>query len=114
MSKYWVITVITIAVIAGGLILINKLGQEAEIVFAAKPWIEIVSPKVSEIDKNGKLVRELATGDELSEGSIIEGQTGSYANIYFPDGSAARIDGATKITLAEYLFDESRDRLAVR
>ena len=114
MAKYWVILFVAIAVVSGGLILINKLGQEAKIAFAAKPWIEIVSPKVSEFDEKGNLVRELTTGDELSEGSIVEGQAGSYANIYFPDGSAARIDGVTKITLDEYIFDESRERLVVR
>lgn len=114
MAKYLIIAVVTIAVVTGALFLINKFGQEARVTLSAKPWIEIVSPSVVEVNEKGDAVRQLKTGDELTAGSVIEGKVGSFANIYFPDGSTARIDGATKISLDEYLFDESRDRLVVR
>ena len=52
-----------------------------------KQWIEIVKGKVFELDKNGKLIRELKTGDTLKEKRIVDASNSASANIHFPDGS---------------------------
>ena len=84
-------------------------------VFAAeKAWLEIISPAILEIDESGAVIRELRSGDEISSGSRLRGEAGSFANIHFPDGSAARIDGETTIILRDSEFDAKTGKLIVR
>ena len=82
---------------------------------SVKPWIEVVSPKVFELDKkDNSLKKELFTGDELSGGMIIKVDDSGFANIYFPDGSAVRVDGGTEFVLEESSFNANSGKLVVR
>lgn len=112
MFKYLLIFSI-IAVIVVGLGA-AKFGVSPEVFAAQKAWIEIVTPAVSEIDENGNKLKELQSGDELVAGVRLRGTAGSFANIHFPDGSVARIDGETSIIIRESVFDPKSGKLVAR
>ncbi len=79
----------------------------------SRPWIEVVAPSVFELaDGQGSELRELQTGDELDEGMAIKTGEVGLANIYFPDGSVARLDSKTTIILESGRYDSGS--LAVR
>lgn len=79
----------------------------------ASPWLEVINPSVFEIKKNGDK-EELFTGDELSAGMVIRVEKGGSANIYFPDGSLARVDGDTEFSFDESSFNKNSGKLVVR
>ena len=79
----------------------------------ASPWLEVINPSVFEIKDNGDK-KELFTGDELSAGIIIRVEKGGLANIYFPDGSLARVDGDTEFSFDESSFNKNSGKLVVR
>jgi DNA repair exonuclease SbcCD ATPase subunit len=113
MFKYLLILIILGVVVAVGLGA-GQLGISPEVFAAQKAWIEIVSPAISEIDENGEIIRELQSGDELVAGARLRGGAGSFANIHFPDGSVARIDGETSIILRDSEFDRKSGKLVAR
>lgn len=76
-----------------------------------KSWIEILSGKVFEFDKNGKLIRELKTGDIVGEERILDAGTGALASIYFGDGSILKIDSETKIEIQKNEFKKTNGKL---
>lgn len=80
----------------------------------SEPWIEVSVASASLYDGSGKLVRELFTGDELEPGSVVATNNNGLANIYFPDGSVARLDSNTKITLETGDYDATDNSLHVR
>src|SRR3989338_250626 len=77
-------------------------------------WIEIVAPRVTERDTSNAIKSELASGDILAEGAVIESEAGAKANIHFPDGSVARLDEKSRIAIAETHFDGDNAVLRVR
>ena len=80
----------------------------------SKPWIEVVQPAVFELAENQKdKVRELLTGDEIFEGAVISVESAGLANIHFPDGSVARLDGGTKLKMEKGTYDPKSDTLSV-
>ena len=79
-----------------------------------KPWIEVISGKVFEFDQNGKLVRELKTGDTIEEKRVLDAGTGTLANIYFGDGSVLKIDSETKIEIWNGMFEKESGKLSVK
>jgi len=102
--------------ISGGLR--NIFGNKEETVNlpdedTVKPWLEVINPSVFEIKDNGDK-KELFTGDELSAGITIRVETGGAANIYFPDGSLARVDGDTEFSFDESSFNKNSGKLIVR
>lgn len=79
-----------------------------------KPWVEVVSPPVFASHMDGSFARELKTGDELGPGIIIEVKKGGFANIYFPDGSVARLDPETKVSIDEAFYNPDNKGLNVK
>jgi len=79
-----------------------------------KPWIEVVVPSVFVSNEDGSLKRELKTGDEIEAGAIVEVTKRGEANIYFPDGSVARLDEGTKISIDAASYDPKSKTLVVR
>ncbi len=78
-----------------------------------KPWVEVVMEGAFVVvSEEEKLV--LKTGDELNEGEIIETDKSGLANVYFPDGSVARMDSNTKIQITTGLYDHNTKSLKVR
>jgi len=77
-------------------------------------WIEIVAPRVTERDARNVIIRELASGDVLAEGAVMESEAGAKANIHFPDGSVARLDEKSRIAITETHFDAGDAALRVR
>lgn len=84
----------------------------------SKPWVQIskgglflVVPATS---TTGTVKITLKTGDELNEGDQIETDKTGLANIYFPDGSVARLDTETKITITSALYVPNSKTLVVR
>ncbi len=91
----------------------NNTNQEPAAELPTQAWIEVVKPGVSEISdiKNPK---ELKTGDELLAGDTIETDKEGSAAIHFPDGSVARLDPETKLTLDESQFNHQSEKLIVK
>ncbi len=79
-----------------------------------KPWIEVVASPVFVSNENGGLKRELKTGDEVEAGSFIEVAKRGEANIYFPDGSVARLDAETKLLIDAASYDPKSKTLVVK
>ena len=113
MKKIILLLVILGVITIGGSVLISKDKVSPDEL--TRPWLEVVQPKVFELAANQKdKVRELFTGDELSEGAVVEVVTGGLANIHFPDGSVARLDGGTKLVIEKGSFDPKEETLSVR
>lgn len=78
-------------------------------------WIEVVATPVTEYAADGATVlRELASGDALTHGSVIASESGAKARIHFPDGSVARLDEESRISLDEEMLDPKDNTLRVR
>ena len=91
---------------------INKISGDFTV---SQPWIEVVSPGVFNLAGNeGGIGKKLATGDELYAGEIVMTDNSGLANIYFPDGSVARLDFNSRLALEEAKFDVENEKLVVR
>ena len=75
-------------------------------------WVEVVTPEVV-AKEEGTEPRILRTGDELKEGVTVEVRKGGTANLYFPDGSVARLDSETSVIVHSALFRKDKNILAV-
>ena len=81
----------------------------------SKPWIEVVTPGVFELAEDQKTEKkELFTGDELQNGAVIGLREKALANIYFPDGSVARLDSGTRLVVEAGDFEEKTNKLNIR
>ncbi len=112
----FLIGAVGLAVIAGSsFYILKQSGPVGNGVELSKPWLEVVQPAVFELEPDQKTeARELHTGDELSEGVAIKVSKGGLANIYFPDGSVARLDEDTRLVLEAGTFDADDETLKVR
>ena len=118
MKKALVICAIAIFII-GGFILIQKLKirnashastiittNTAVVATNAPPIIHILRGKAYRTDDTGKRGKELHNGAPLTIIPItIKVISGGLANINFPDGSMARIDGGTTFTIEKSGYD---------
>lgn len=77
-------------------------------------WIEVKKSRVSELSKNGEVLRDFKTGDAISNGMIIDSDSNGSAFIHLPDGSIARLDSKTKLTINEIKFEGSDKILLAR
>lgn len=120
--KILILSIVALAVIIGSAFFLGtKSPAPVNIVPASvlnqspeKPWIEIISGKVFEFDKNEKLIRELKTGDILEEERMVDTSTGALANIYFGDGSVLKIDSETRVELRSSQFEKTSGKLKVK
>lgn len=107
----------TVILIAGGVFFMLRRGSvlpaaEAKL---SKPWIEVIRPGAAQITADEKgIVRKLATGDELEPGTAVATDHTGLANVYFPDGSVARLDVSTRLVVAAGSYDVQTERLSVR
>ncbi len=76
-------------------------------------WVEVVAPEVI-ANENGVQSRVLRTGDELQEGVTIEVKGGGFANLYFSDGSVARLDSDTRVVVQSASFVKDKNQIVVR
>ncbi len=77
------------------------------------PWIEVLADKVTATNASGATTT-LKTGDEIKGKLTLTTDTKGLANLYFPDGSVARIDSGTVLTVDEASYDRKNERLIVR
>lgn len=104
-----------IVVIGAGAFMLSGSAKEdvKEVSFGENPRVEVVSGGVALRLQAGSTT-PLVTGDSLSVPSTIEtGATGT-AIIYFPDGSQARLDPSSSLTVAEGSYEEKTSSLKVR
>lgn len=84
----------------------------------SKPWVQISKGGaflvVQATSTTGTIKTALKTGDELNEGDQIETDKTGLANIYFPDGSVARLDTETRLTITSALYVPNSKTLVVR
>lgn len=78
------------------------------------PWVEVTKPKVVRAALGTIPERELATGDELADGSTITTDRSGSAVVHFPDGSVARVAPETTLTIDTATFNADSEALTVR
>ncbi|MDD5032553.1 MAG: FecR domain-containing protein [Candidatus Pacebacteria bacterium] len=88
-------------------------GGVAQNIQVSKPWVEVLKPNVYASVESGEK-KSLQTGDEIDSGYTVETDTWGLANIYFPDGSVARLDSGTQIFLEEGEYSDSDQSLKVK
>lgn len=83
-------------------------GMTTAVALAAgeKPWIEVITALATAEDTNGATTT-LQTGDEVTIGSIIKTDAVGVVLVHFPDGSFAKLDPNSSITITEAKYDES-------
>lgn len=78
-----------------------------------RPWIEVLASGVYVATEDSEK-QSLITGDEIMEGETIETDATGMANVYFPDGSVARMDSNTKIQILTGEYDYDSKTLKVK
>ena len=114
MKKALILIILFIVLIGGFFALKNKSAEKASADTLTEPWIVVESDTVTEIDANGTVLRTLVTGDEVVSGATVQTDTEGSAVLYFPDGSQARIDPNTTLTVTEATYESDTDSLVVR
>lgn len=118
--------VITLAAIGAFFAFKNLPGKEANISsgpipetlekpkLPARPWLEVIRPKIFKSDNQNQSRIELNTGDELQDGDVLEADRRGLAIAHFPDGSVLRVDSESKFTLEETSFDPQSEKLTAK
>jgi hypothetical protein len=78
----------------------------------ATTWVEVLTPTVTVVASDGATTT-LRTGDEVGVGSTITTNTAGVVLIHFPDGSFAKLDPQSSLTLTTIGYDESNGSLTV-
>jgi len=78
-----------------------------------RPWVEVLADGVYILSDDSE-EQPLITGDEIMEGETIETDNTGMANLYFPDGSVARMDSNTKIQILTGEYDYDSKTLKVK
>ncbi|MDP1689841.1 MAG: FecR domain-containing protein [bacterium] len=71
-----------------------------------KPWVEVVTASVTTIDIKGSITT-LQTGDEVTVGSVIKTNAEGVVVVHFPDGSFAKLDPNSSVTITATSYDAS-------
>lgn len=80
----------------------------------SEAWIEVAKPKVFDVSLNDSASSTpFKTGDTLRAGARIKTDAAGSATIHFPDGSLARLEPGTTITLDASYFDAQTEKLTV-
>lgn len=82
--------------------------------FGALPWIEVIADDVVVTMSENDEAFVAQTGDELPDGALIVTSATGAARIHFPDGSFARLDPSSELTITSVSFDPKNDELLVR
>jgi FecR protein len=72
---------------------------------ATKPVIQITAGQAFLVSDSGEHTKELKSGDTLTPPAMIEVSAGGAASVSFADGSTARIDGGTTLTVNSADYD---------
>ncbi|HRY36547.1 MAG TPA: FecR family protein [Candidatus Magasanikbacteria bacterium] len=81
---------------------------------AEKGWIEVLNRGVYLVNSDGTLGSELKTGDEITGGQTVMTDNTGLANLYFSDGSVARLETQTKIDLKDFEYFPGNKTLKVK
>lgn len=79
-----------------------------------KPWVEVVRPAVYVLNSDDSEAYQLQTGDEVDPGVKLKTNENGLANIYFPNGSVARMDINTQITINEASYNDENQTMVVK
>lgn len=78
-------------------------------------WLEVTVGKVFELQTDEKtVIKELASGDYITEGMIIKTDAVGKAIIYFSEGSELRLENETLVKIETGSFDVKSDSLKVQ
>lgn len=111
----FIIAIVGIAAIAGGLLLLSrspKKGAAPTSSLPTRPWLEVATPTIS-IAAAGTS-RTLRSGDELDDGATLITDAIGSAIIHFPDGSIARLDPGSTLTITAVTYREDDGTLVAR
>lgn len=119
MNKIIILGILGVIVVAGVLLALNYAPEQEPVALGEEiilvPWVEVLSPSVFELQgEDSSLLRALQTGDEPGIGNVISVKENGLANVYFPDGSVARLDSATQLIIETARFDPERETLVVK
>lgn len=81
-------------------------GAAVALAAGEKPWIEVVTASAIAIDTKGATTT-LQTGDEVAVGSVIKTDVAGVVLVHFPDGSFAKLDSNSSITITEASYNQS-------
>ncbi|MBI2054843.1 MAG: FecR domain-containing protein [Candidatus Sungbacteria bacterium] len=100
--------IIGAAAIIGGTFYFLNVGRQENLPepSPAPIILQVINDGVFLLDENGKGTR-LISGTELKGGSTITTDKSGEAELQFPDGSVARVDKETTLTLTAQFFDEN-------
>lgn len=108
------VSIIILGSVGVGYVMLSQKSSKSTEEPILSPWVEVVIPSVFVSNEDGSLKRELKTGDEVGVGAFVEVAKGGEANIYFPDGSVARLDAGTKISIDAASYDPKSKTLVVK
>jgi hypothetical protein len=112
MTKY-ILGIVALLLIGGGIWWYlqpngNKAVATASVAFAPgeKPWIEVITASATAEDTTGATTT-LQTGDEVAIGSVIKTDAAGVVLVHFPDGSFAKLDPNSSVTITGVTYDQS-------
>jgi len=73
-----------------------------------------VRPAVYVLNSDDSEAYQLQTGDEIDPGVKLKTNENGLANIYFPNGSVARMDINTQITIEEASYNDENQTMVVK
>jgi len=115
MMKY-ILGIVALLFIGGGVWWYVQPNDTAPVTTAPapgeKPWVEVVTASATAIDMQGTIT-SLESGDEITVGSVIKTNATGVVLIHFPDGSFAKLDPNSSITITETSYDKSSGALNV-
>jgi hypothetical protein len=101
-------------VVGAGILIRNKKGNVAQAEILTEPWIVVETEGVIELDENESTLRRLETGDKIASGETIQTNATGRVVLHFPDGSEARLEPNTTLTITNATYDIDTDSLTVR
>lgn len=113
MTKY-IIGVVVFLIIGGGTWwysmrsekLITPSSEISASNLVEKPWVEVITNTATVVSAEGTMAT-LYTGDEVAVGSNIKTNAKGIVIVHFSDGSFAKLDQNSSITITEASYEES-------
>lgn len=114
MTKY-IIGIVTLLIIGGGAWWYTQQNEKSIATpssgisasnLVEKPWVEVITDTATVVSTQGTTAK-LYTGDEVAVGSNIKTDAKGIVIVHFSDGSFAKLDSNSSITITEASYEDS-------
>lgn len=112
MKQYVFFGLLAVLILGGAFFIFSDEKTSPVETLREKPWVKVVAPEVYTLSLDGKKT-ELHSGDILSEGVSLISEGKGQADIYFPNGSVARLDQGSSITLEQTSFNNESSSVKI-